>query len=170
MLFAMLTIAAFMSSTVEAPAYKSVACDFFTHQNAVKVLGGNATGADGGEKEIADGRQWTCTFTASDRGDDPPKLHFGIIKSNSEDAAKVSFEAIRQSNKTHPGYQEWPGVGDEAAVHSDGKNFYLVMIRKGVRTMRAKVGPARGTSLEALKDAMASLVSKLEGPKKETKQ
>ena len=101
------------TQAAETSAFKSVACDFFTYDNAQKILG-KATGADDGMHDIADGRKWGCTFTASDKGEKPPKLYFTIIKATSEDVAKNAFDVIRNSNNKHQGFEEWPGVGDEA--------------------------------------------------------
>ncbi len=127
----------------------------------MKVLGGRATGADGGLLEKPDGRQRSCVFTASDRGENPPKLHFVLIKSASEAAAKRSFETVRNSNRNQAGFEDWTGVAGDALVHTDGKNFQLVMTRIGANSIGVKVNPADGVSFEALKTAMTSLVPKL---------
>ena len=142
-------------------AYKSVACDFFTHDNAMKVLGGQSIGTDGGMTENAEGRSWKCTFTPKDGGESSPRLFFMIMKSTSEEAAKSTFQIIRDSNKTHNGFEEWSGIADEAIVHSDAPNFHFVMVRKGLKTIRLKVNPAAGVSLDSIKAAAASLVPKM---------
>lgn len=142
-------------------AYKSVACDFFTHDNAMKVLGGQSIGTDGGMTENAEGRSWKCTFTPKDGGESSPRLFFMIMKSTSEEAAKSTFQIIRDSNKTHNGFEEWSGIADEAIVHSDAPNFHFVMVRKGLKTIRIKVNPASGVSLDSIKAAAASLVPKM---------
>ena len=144
----------------ESVAFKSVACDFFTYDNAQKLIG-RATGADDGMQDVAEGRKWGCTFTASDKGEKGPKLYFVLYKATSEDVAKQSFETVRQSNKKHNGFEEWPGVGDEAVVHSDAPNFHFVMVRKGVKTIRVKINPAEGVSLEELKNVARLLTAKL---------
>lgn len=148
------------TQAAETSAFKSVACDFFTYDNAQKILG-KATGADDGMHDIADGRKWGCTFTASDKGEKPPKLYFTIIKATSEDVAKNAFDVIRNSNNKHQGFEEWPGVGDEALVHTDAPNFHFVMVRKGVKTIRIKVNPAEGVSPDAVKSAAISLLPKM---------
>jgi len=47
-------------------------------------------------------------------------------------------------------------------VHSDGQNFQLVMVRKGVRSFRIKVNPTGTTSLENVKAVAEDLVRKME--------
>ena len=142
-------------------AYKSVACDFFTHDNAMKVLGGQSIGTDGGMTENTEGRSWKCTFAPKDGGESSPRLFFMIMKSTSEEAAKSTFQIIRDSNKTHNGFEEWSGITDEAIVHSDAPNSHFVMVRKGLKTIRIKVNPASGVSLDSIKAAAASLVPKM---------
>lgn len=158
----LLTSASGVNSTlVEPAAFKSVACDFLTHDNAMKILGRQSIGTDEGMTEDPEGRKWRCTFAPVDAAANSPKLHFMIMKSTSEDAAKQSFDGVRQSNKKHAGFEEWPGVSDEALVHSDGKNFQLVMVRKGVKSIRIKINPADGVSLDTVKAAAASLVPRM---------
>ena len=144
----------------ESAAFKSVACDFFTYDNAQKLIG-RSTGADDGMQDITEGRKWGCTFTASDKGEKPPKLYFVLYKATSEDIAKQSFETVRQSNKKVDGFEEWLGVGDEAVIHSDAPNFHFVMVRKGVKTIRVKINPAEGVSLADIKAVASSLVPKM---------
>ncbi len=144
----------------ESAAFKPMACDFFGYDNAQKLIG-KATGADDGMQDVAEGRKWGCTFTASDKGDKPPKLYFVLYKATAEDVAKQSFETVRQSNRKLDGFEEWPGVGDEALVHSDAPNFHFVMVRKGMKTIRVKINPAEGVSLEDLRNVARSLTAKL---------
>jgi hypothetical protein len=166
MILAMILATIFLTGDARQPAvtdsaaFKSVACDFLTYDNAFKLIG-KSTGADSGMEDTAEGRKWGCTFTASDIGDKPRKLYFTMIKSSSDDGAKQAFDSIRQSNKSHAGFEEWPGVGDEAVVHSDPPNFHFVMVRKGVKAIRVKVNPAAGVSLDELKNVVVSLTGKL---------
>ncbi|MEQ1645862.1 MAG: hypothetical protein ABL959_20590 [Pyrinomonadaceae bacterium] len=95
------------------------------------------------------------------QGEKPPKLYFVLYKATSEDTAKQSFDTVRQSNNKLGGFEEWPGVGDEAVVHSDDPNFHFVMVRKGVKTIRVKIHPAEGVSLDDLKNVARSLAAKL---------
>ena len=150
-----------IAKTSVPTAFKSVACDFFTHDNAMKVLGSQSIGTDGGMTENAEGRSWKCTFTPNDGGESSPRLYFMIMKSPSEEAAKNSFQVIRDSNKMHNGFEEWSGIADEAIAHSDAPNFHFVMVRKGLKTIRIKVNPASGVSLDSIKAAAASLVPKM---------
>ncbi|MBL8122691.1 MAG: hypothetical protein KIT61_07415 [Pyrinomonadaceae bacterium] len=144
----------------ETVSMKPVACQFFTNDNAKKIIGEDVRGVDGDEATPDGGRKWTCTFTAVS-SEDGPKVFFMLMRNSSEDAAKRLFEEIRQSNKNHTGFEEWPGVGDEAITHTDGSNFQFLMIRKGLKTIRLKVNPAKGVSMADVKTIASSLASRL---------
>ena len=142
---------------------KPAGCDFFTKQNAIKILGGDLTwsGTDFTEK---DPKEWKCTFV-SKLDESGPKLYFGLTRHSTEQGAKEAFESIRLSNKNHAGFEEWRGVGDEAVIHTDGVNFQFVMVRKGNRTVRMKVSQAGSVSLENVKAVAEELVTRMEAKK-----
>ncbi len=139
---------------------KPAACHFFTYENAAKIIGQKAKGIDGDEAVADGGRQWSCTFTAAS-GEGGPRIYFLLIRNSSEEAARQAFYEIRQSNKNHAGFEDWPGIGDEAIVQTDGTNFQFVMIRKGAKTIRLKVNPSAGVSFDDVKTVAASLSMKM---------
>lgn len=139
---------------------KPVACRFFTNENAMKILGSDVRGTDSEMTEDGNVRKWSCTFTSAS-GENGPKIYFLIVRDTSADAAKKAFQDIRQSNKDHAGFEEWSGVVDEAIVHSDDPNFQFVMVRKGAKTVRIKVNPANGVSLNDVKTVAQELAGRL---------
>ncbi len=162
-----LTLLAFMTSVpvksepAEPVAFKSVACDFFGGDNAASLLGTNFRGEDGGMTEEAERRVWKCTFMRNPETESrSPRIHFMIEKAVTVEAADKSFDDVRLSNVKKPGWNEWTGVGDEAAVHSDGANFQLILVRKGVKTMRIKVNPVGDVSLDRLKEVAKQIAAK----------
>jgi len=162
LLFALFSAGGSVPAANETTAIKSVACDFFGPENAAKILGVKFRGEDAGMTEDADGRSWRCTFLRPDEAEKAgPKIYFVMIKNTSEDAAIRVFESVRASNRKHKGFSEWPGIGDEAVVHTDSPNFHFLMVRKGVKTIRIKVNPADGISLDQLKVITASIAGKL---------
>jgi hypothetical protein len=163
-IFIIAIISMIMNSATES-AYKPVACDFFTHANAERVLGGKVTVTDNRMNENRQGRLWTCTFQGSRTDANEPKLHFMLVQGISEESTRKAFEEIRAANRGRSDLRDWPGVADEAMVRSDGDNFQLVIMRKGRMMIRAKVNPAQGVSIDDLKTAMASLVPKLQDKK-----
>ncbi len=141
-------------------AAKPVACHFFGYENAERLLGQKTAGADGEENKTDGGAKWTCTFTTA-AGDNGPKLYFALYRDATEDVAKAEFQKVRLSNQKHDGFEDWQGVADEAIAHTDGKNFQFLMLRKGSRTLRIKVGNSNSVSFDQLKAVAASLVTKL---------
>ena len=161
LIFTTLTVSAHPDAAAASVA-KPAACHYFGYENAAKLLGTEVSADDGGMTEDAAGRTWKCNFYPADKAaKDGPKLYFMLAKSSSADTAKGAFEAVRESNKKHKGFEEWPGVGDEAVVQTDVANFHFVMVRKGANSIRIKVNPARGVSLDAVKNAAEMLVAKM---------
>ena len=64
-------------------------------------------------------------------------------------AAHNAYVAIYESNRSHPGVEIVPHMGDEAYYHSDGKNFYFFLVRKGERMYRMKLNKVTSHSSEA---------------------
>jgi hypothetical protein len=147
------------SNAMATTAVKPVACQFFTLANAEKLIGGKVVGQDDEHATDDGGQRWGCTFAPA--AADGPKIYFLVLRNKSEGVAKEQFDKIRQSNKNHAGFEEWPGVADEAVFHSDGTGFHFVMIRKNTGTIRIKVNPAKGVSLDDLKTVAASLAAKM---------
>lgn len=161
-LLAFMTSVPVKSEPAEPAAFKSVACDFFGGDNAASLLGTNFRGEDGGMTEDAQRRVWKCTFMRNSESDaKSPRIHFMIEKAVSPEVADKAFDDMRLSNEKKPGWTEWTGIGDEATVHSDGANFHLVMVRKGVRTIKIKANPVGEVSLERLKEVSEKIAAKL---------
>lgn len=156
-----LFIATLAHETSSVGVWKPAGCDFFTRQNASKILGTDVTW-NGTDAPDGEPKKWTCTFVAKD-SKDGPKLYFGLHHFGTIEKAKEEFDAVVESNKNHAGFEKWTGVGDDALVHSNGQNFQLVMVRKGVRSFRIKVNPSATTSLENVKAVAGDLVRKMEG-------
>lgn len=161
-LLAFMTSVPVKSEPPEPVAFKSVACDLFGPGNAASLLGTNFRGEDGGMTEEPQRRVWKCTFMRNPETETKsPRIHFMIEKAVTVEAADMSFDDMRLSNEKKPGWSEWKGIGDEATVHSDGANFHLVMVRKGVRTIRIKANPVGDVSLERLKEVAEKIAAKL---------
>lgn len=139
-------------------AVKPHACGFFTYISAEKLLSGKVTGVDSEESTADGGRQWRCTFTS---GSGNGKIHFGLFTDPTEEAAKAEFQKVRLSNEKHEGFEDWPGIGDEALAHTDGRTFQFVMVRKGNQTIRIKLNPIDGSTLNDVKTVATLLVKKL---------
>lgn len=161
MLFIIVLFIAALSPEPESVGMRKPAgCDFFTRQNAVKILGTDVTwtGTDSTESEP---KKWSCTFVSKESADGP-KVYFGLHRFTDTDKAREEFDSIVESNKNHAGFERWKGAGDDAIVHTDGANFHFVIVRKGIRSFRIKVNPAGSTSLENLKLVAEDIVRKMD--------
>lgn len=147
--------AACMPETVAAKPY---ACHYFGYGNAEKLLGPKLTTADSEEGRADGSHRWNCTFT-SETGD--RKIFFALFKDATDEAARAEFQRIRESNKNLSGFEDWTGVGDEAVVHTDGKNFQFLMVRKGAVSFRIKLNPVKGTPVQDVKRIAAALAEKI---------
>ena len=159
MLTTLLFITLFSLDTSTAAVWKPAGCDFFAKANAVKILGADVTWT-GTDSTASEPKKWTCTFVSKDTAAGPI-LYFGLHRFTTTEAAREEFDAVASSNKDHAGFERWEGVGDDAIVHTDGANFQLVMVRKGARSFRIKVNPAKETSLEDVKQVAVDLVKKM---------
>ena len=144
-----------MPETVVAKPY---ACHYFGYGNAEKLLGPKLTTVDSEEGKEDGSHRWNCTFT-SENGEG--KIFFALFKDVTDEAARAEFQRIRESNKNHTGFEDWSGVGDEAIVHTDGKSFQFLMVRKGAVSFRIKMNPIKGTPVEDVKRIAAALSEKL---------
>lgn len=139
---------------------KPAGCDFFSRQNAEKILGTDVTWT-GTDSTEAEPKKWNCTFILKQNAEGP-KLYFGLHRFATIDKAREEFETIVASNKGREGFEKLEGIGDDAIVHTDGSSFQLVVVRKGVRSFRIKVNPAGSTSIENIKEVAGILVRKME--------
>lgn len=139
---------------------KPAGCDFFTKANAVRIIGTDVTWT-GTDSTANEPRKWTCTFVSKNAAEGP-KLYFVLHRFTTAEAAREEFDSVVDSNKNLAGFERWQGVGDDAIIHTDGANFQLVMVRKGIRSFRIKVNPAGSTSLENVRSVAQDLIKKME--------
>lgn len=148
------------------PASIPNACKFFGKDYALKMAGRTVKAEEESSGKNADGSFSKCKMTTEPGG---PTIHFMLEESNDENTANKAFDSIRQSNKDHKGFEDWPGVGDEAITHTDGTGFQLVMIRRGEKTIRLKVNPVGKISFDVTKAVAMALGTMLDPDRKEKK-
>jgi glycine betaine/choline ABC-type transport system substrate-binding protein len=77
-------------------------------------------------------------------------IYFLLEKYNNISAAQKKYSDIKIANQNHEGVKVLHDLGDEAYFHSDGQNFYFIMVRKGEKVFNMKVNKTTGkTSLDA---------------------
>lgn len=119
---------------------------------AEKILGEPAILTDSASTQGNDASMFQCAFKA--RSEDPKSKKTGVIYFLAEhykevSAAQKKYSFIKTANEKNGGVKVLNDLGDEAYFHSDGENFYFVMVRKGTKVFNMKINKiTANTSLE----------------------
>jgi hypothetical protein len=88
-------------------------------------------------------------------------IYFLLQGYNELSGAQKRYSFIKDANKGH-GIKELTGLGDEAYFHTDGENFYFIMVRKGVNVFNMKVNKITSTtSLESFNEVARQITAVL---------
>ena len=127
--------------------------DYFSKSDAEKILGEPANLSDSSAAIKKDTFEIKTTYTANVKDSKTGKIgniYFMIEEYNEVAAAKNAYNIIKVANANHQGVKVLQGIGDEAYFHSDGSNFYFVLVRKEKIMFRMKVNKITShTSLDA---------------------
>jgi|GEM_PF-298043 len=130
--------------------------------DAERILGEEAKLVNSTSEEHDGYEKYKNAYEATDP-DTTVIRHLDYIFEKYKDTASAQkiFSDIVTSNGRLAG-QEKVVMGDEAWLHSDGKNFSILMVRKDNKLVRMKVNKLTSkTSVKALKEIMKTLVSTL---------
>ena len=121
----------------------------FSESEAERILGEQAHLTDSSLTTIGDTVEYKCTYTANSKDQKTGKT--GVVYFLFEQYARVSlaqlvYTFIRRGNENHEGFKTLHGMGDEAYFHSDGQNFYFIIVRKGEKMFRIKVNKITSTT------------------------
>jgi hypothetical protein len=113
----------------------------FTLADAEKILGEKAHETDSSLTITKEETTYLGSFTADAKEEISDKT--GVVYFFAEEYAEVAgaqkkYSSIKNANEKS-GIKALKGLGDEAYYHSDGQNFYFVMVRKGNRVFNMKV-------------------------------
>lgn len=114
----------------------------FTLSDAEKILGEPAHLSDSSTTRDADGLKYLCGYKAKKKDPKSKKtgaVYFFVQEYNELSAAEARYGFIRTANANHKGIKVLDDIGDEAYFHSDGENFYFIMVRKGAKVFNMKV-------------------------------
>jgi hypothetical protein len=90
------------------------------------------------------------------------KVYFLAEKFANESEAKKKYSFIKKANQNHEGVKVLDDLGDEAYFHSDGENFYFVMVRKESVVFNMKVNKkTQKTSLDGFNSVARKITNKL---------
>jgi len=123
--------------------------NLFTLSDAEKILGEEAHLTDSSSKIKGDTLTYNSAYTANSRDEKTGKT--GVIYFMFEEYAQVAsakqvYSFIKKSNENHEGVKVLNDLGDEAYFHSDGENFYFILVRKGEKMFRMKVNKITSTT------------------------
>ena len=115
---------------------------YFSKPDAEKILGEKACLNDSSSTIKKDTLECKAAYTAYSKDSKTGKtgaIYFMIEQYDQELSAKNAYNAIKISNENHEGVKIIQDMGDEAYFHSDGQNFYFILVRKGKMMFRIKV-------------------------------
>jgi hypothetical protein len=132
---------------------------YFSKSDAELILGEKAHLSDSSSNIKKDTLEIKRTYTANSNDQQTGKtgvIYFMIEEYNQESSAKDAYHFFKSANEKHEGVRTIYNMGDEAYFHSDGANFYFILVRKGKIMFRMKVNKTNShTSLRGF-----NLVSK----------
>jgi hypothetical protein len=135
-----------------------------THADAKEIMGEDAHLKDQ-TTEQKDGKtrhliSYMADSNASEN-DQPSALYFLYEQYEVLASARNRFTTTKESNE-HLGIDVVEGLGDEAYYHTDGENFYFVMVRKGNVVFNMKVNKLTvSTSLEAFRQVTQRIAGEI---------
>lgn len=150
------TIPAIKSSAQNKPFLHRV---YFSQSDAELILGEKAYLSDSSSAIKKDTLEIKRAYTANSEDSRTGKtgvIYFMIEEYSKESSAQEAYHFFKTANEKHEGVRTVNNMGDEAYFHSDGTNFYFILVRKGKIMFRMKVN--KTTSHTSLKEF--NLVSK----------
>lgn len=122
--------------------------ELFTKADADKIMGQQTHLTDSSSKVEAHISTYLCGYKA-DVGDGNTgktgAIYFLFEQYRKIADAKKQYSDIMQANKSH-GIESIGDLGDEAYYHTDGANFYFIMVRKGKNVFNVKVNKITSTT------------------------
>ena len=123
--------------------------NLFTLTDAEKIIGQSAHLTDSSTKDDGDVLIYRCSYKANVEEVKTQKtgaVYFLVEQYNQISSAEKKYSSIKTANENHEGVKVLDDMGDEAYYHSDGENFYFIMVRKGTRVFNMKVNKITSTT------------------------
>ena len=133
------TILSIQSSLQNKPFFQRV---YFSNSDAELILGERAFLSDSSSAIKKDTLEIKRAYTANSADSKTGKtgvIYFMIEEYSKESSAKGAYHFFKSANEKQEGVRTVNNMGDEAYFHSDGKNFYFILVRKGKIMFRMKV-------------------------------
>jgi len=137
---------------------------FLTLADAEKILGEPVHVIDSSTILGPESLTYQCGYAANEMDSKTQKtgaIYFLVERFNELSGAQKRYSFIMESNRDN-GIKELKDVGDEAYFHTDGENFYFIMVRKGVNVFNMKMNKITSTtSLDAFNDVARQITAAL---------
>ncbi len=115
---------------------------YFSQSDAELILGEKAHLSDSSSAINKDTLEIKRAYTENSEDSKTGKtgvIYFMIEEYSKESSAKEAYQFFKTANEKHEGVRTVDNMGDEAYFHSDGTNFYFILVRKGKIMFRMKV-------------------------------
>jgi hypothetical protein len=136
-----------------------------TTQEAERILGESCQLKESSNSLENGGHKYKSTYLANSSDEKLNKiiaLNFMFESYGDEKDAQKMFETFKLSNEKLERFEIINNIGDEGFFHTDNKNFYLIIVRKGNELVRFKVNKiTTKTSLIELKKVANDLVGRI---------
>lgn len=129
--------------------------------DAEKILGQKATLVENKTENRDTVIRYTSVYTTS-VNQQVSNLNYLLETYKTAAVSEKMFSTIGAQNRVLSGQQQINDIGDQALFHTDGKNFCILIVRKGNVLIRIKVNKITGkTNIEALKQVARKLAEAL---------
>jgi hypothetical protein len=115
---------------------------YFSKSDAEIILGEKAHISDSSSTIKKDTFEIKKAYTADIKNHKTDKtgvIYFMLEKYSYVSSAKNAYTFFKVANEKHEGIKVINDIGDDAYFHSDGNNFYFILVRKGNKLLRLKV-------------------------------
>lgn len=120
----------------------------FTRADADKIMGESTHLTDSSFNTEPHVTSYLCGYKADVKDHKTGKtgaIYFLFEQYKDISEAKIKYESIYLANKPH-GAEKVSNLGEEAYYHTDGENFYFIMVRKGKYVFNIKVNKTTSTT------------------------
>lgn len=115
---------------------------YFSQSDAEIILGEKAHISDSSSTIKRDTLEIKKAYTADSKepkSGKPVVIYFMLEEYAYDSSALNAYTFFKVANEKHEGVKVVDNLGDDAYFHSDGKNFYFILVRKGNKLLRLKV-------------------------------
>lgn len=139
--------------------HKAITDKYLSLNDAEKILGQKATLVQNKTENRDTVIRYTSVYTTS-VNKTISNLNYLLETYQTIAASEKMFSTLSTKNRGLSGQHQINDIGDQALFHSDGKNFCILIVRKGNALIRVKINKiTEKTDVEALKQVVRRLTA-----------